>query len=117
MGSAVTGTAWPQARPTEAPGAPSGAYPARTASDGVTIVMPAYREEENLATTVADFLDVPESLGVPHCVVVVNDGSPDGTGEVAERLAAEYPGRVLVVHHEVNRGYGAAVSTGIATAP
>jgi hypothetical protein len=84
--------------------------------DGVAIVMPAYREEENLAATVTDFLRVPESIGVPHIVVVVNDGSPDGTGEVAERLAAEHPGRVLVVHHEVNRGYGAAVSTGIATA-
>ena len=78
--------------------------------------MPAYREEQNLATTVADFLRVPESIGIPHCVVVVNDGSPDRTGEVAERLAAENPGRVLVVHHAVNRGYGAAVSTGIATA-
>ena len=44
---------------------------------------------------------VPESMGMPHCVVVVNDGSTDRTGEVAERLAAEYPGRVLVVHHEV----------------
>jgi hypothetical protein len=87
-----------------------------TQSDGVIIVMPAYREEENLASTVADFLRVPESIGVPHCVVVVNDGSPDRTADVAERLAAEHPGRVLVVHHEVNKGYGAAVSTGIRTA-
>jgi glycosyltransferase involved in cell wall biosynthesis len=78
--------------------------------------MPAYREEQNLASTVADFLRVSESIGVPHCVVVVNDGSPDGTADVAERLAAQYRGRVLVVHHEVNRGYGAAVSTGIRTA-
>ena len=86
------------------------------ARDGVTIVMPAYREEQNLAATVTDFLEVPQSAGIPHCVVVVNDGSPDRTGEVADRLAAENPGRVLVVHHAVNRGYGAAVSTGIATA-
>jgi len=113
MGPAVTGTAWPGAGSTEAP---AGAYSAGAATGGVTIVMPAYKEEENLATTVADFLHVPQSIGVPHCVVVVNDGSPDGTGEVAERLAAEYPGRVLVVHHDVNRGYGAAVSTGIAAA-
>jgi putative flippase GtrA len=84
--------------------------------DGVTIVMPAYREEQNLAATVADFLEVPAAAGIPHCVVVVNDGSPDRTGAVAERLAAENPGRVLVTHHEVNRGYGPAMSTGIATA-
>ncbi len=84
--------------------------------DGVTIVMPAYGEEQNLAATVADFLEVSAAAGIPHCVVVVNDGSPDRTGAVAERLAAENPGRVLVIHHEVNRGYGPAVSTGIATA-
>jgi hypothetical protein len=84
--------------------------------EGVAVVMPAYGEERNLTPTVCDFLRVLESAGIPHCVIVVNDGSPDRTGEVAERLAAEYPGRVLVVHHEVNRGYGAAVSTGVRTA-
>lgn len=88
----------------------------RVPRGGITIVMPAYREEENLATTVADFLDTAASLDMPHCVVIVNDGSTDGTGEVADELAAEYPGRVLVVHHPVNRGYGAAISTGITTA-
>ena len=83
--------------------------------DGVAVVMPAYGEERNLAGTVTDFLRVLESTGLPHCVIVVNDGSPDRTGEVAEQLAAEHPGRVLVVHHKVNRGYGAAVATGIKT--
>ena len=86
------------------------------AREGVSIVMPAYREEANLATTVTDFLAVPESFGIPHCVVVVNDGSADRTGEIAEQLASRHPGRVVAVHHEVNRGYGPAVSTGIAAA-
>ena len=49
-------------------------------------------------------------------MVIVNDGSDDRTGEVADELAVRYPGRVHVVHHEVNKGYGAAVRTGIATA-
>jgi len=84
--------------------------------DGIAIVMPAYREERNLGATVRDFLNVPESVGIPHCVIVVNDGSPDRTGEVADQLAAQYSGRVLVVHHEVNRGYGDAVATGIQVA-
>jgi len=52
----------------------------------------------------------------PHRVVIVNDGSPDATGEVADRLATRYPERVIVVHHAVNRGYGAAVRTGIEAA-
>lgn len=97
---------WPAT--THAPANGNGAEP-----DGVAVIMPAYREERNLAPTVTDFLRVLKLSGVPHCVIVVNDGSPDRTGEVAERLAAEHRGRVLAVHHDVNRGYGAAVSTGI----
>jgi hypothetical protein len=86
------------------------------ATDSIAIVMPAYREEANLAATVGDFLATAEALGVPHCVVVVNDGSSDRTGEIADLLAAHYPGRVIAVHHRVNRGYGRAVATGIRTA-
>ncbi|MGO8957335.1 MAG: glycosyltransferase family 2 protein [Streptosporangiaceae bacterium] len=85
-------------------------------SDSVAIVMPAYREEANLAATVRDFLATAESLGVPHSIIVVNDGSSDRTGEIADRLAAAYPGRVYAIHHEVNQGYGHAVATGIRAA-
>jgi hypothetical protein len=66
MGSAVTGSAPPDTG-TAAPAEEESAAPAgdqgharRAAPDGVAIVMPAYREEQNLATTVADFLRVPE---------------------------------------------------------
>jgi hypothetical protein len=79
-------------------------------------VLPAYREEANLASTVEDMLGALDTMGEQHVVVIVNDGSDDRTGEVADALAARYPGRIHVVHHEVNKGYGAAVRTGIATA-
>jgi glycosyltransferase involved in cell wall biosynthesis len=88
----------------------------RGESGGITVVMPAYREEANLVGTVEDMVTTLEAAGEPHRVIVVNDGSDDGTAEEAELLAARYPGRVLVVHHLVNRGYGAAMRTGIATA-
>ena len=87
-----------------------------TMERGVTVVLPAYREEANLASTVEDMLGTLDTMGEQHVVVIVNDGSDDRTGEVADALAARYPGRVHVVHHEVNKGYGAAVRTGIATA-
>jgi hypothetical protein len=80
---------------------------------GVAVVMPAYREEESLAETAEDFLSTLRASGCEHCVVIVNDGSPDRTGLVAELLRVQNPGRVRVVHHEVNRGYGAAVGSGI----
>ncbi len=85
-------------------------------SGGVTVVLPAYREEANLANTVEDMLGALTAMGERHYVVIVNDGSDDGTGDVADGLAARHPGRVQVIHHEVNQGYGAAVRTGIATA-
>jgi hypothetical protein len=84
--------------------------------EGVAVVMPAYREEDNLEATVDDFLTTLSAAGVEHCVVVVDDGSPDRTGELLDQLAERHPGRVLAVHHAVNQGYGAAVRTGIAAA-
>jgi hypothetical protein len=78
--------------------------------------MPAYKEEDNLAATVEDFVGTLQRADVEHRVVVVDDGSPDGTGAVLDRLAEQHPDRVVAVHHPVNRGYGAAVRTGIAAA-
>ncbi|WP_219826000.1 glycosyltransferase family 2 protein [Nonomuraea typhae] len=77
----------------------------------LAVVMPAYCEEGNLEATVMDFLSVLE--GGENQIIVVNDGSLDATGVVAEDLATRFPGRVSVVHHETNQGYGAAVRTGI----
>jgi putative flippase GtrA len=107
-GGHVTATAAPPP-----PGRSVWTLPADPSDSGVTVVLPAYREEANLASTVEDMLLSLETAAEPHQVVIVNDGSPDGTGEVAEALTARYPGRVDVVHHKVNRGYGAAVRTGI----
>lgn len=100
-------------QPSPRPPHPAGPVPAGAADSGVTVVLPAYREEANLVSTVEDMLRTLEMTAEPHQVVIVNDGSPDGTGEVAEALAAQYPGRIEVVHHEINRGYGDAVRTGI----
>lgn len=89
---------------------------ADTGTQGVAVVLPAYREEANLEACVEDMLGALAIVGERHYVVIVNDGSDDRTGDIADALAARHPGRVEVVHHEVNQGYGAAVRTGIATA-
>ncbi|WP_067468128.1 glycosyltransferase family 2 protein [Actinomadura macra] len=88
----------------------------RTARDGVVVVMPAYREAENLATTVEDFLTTLEGAGHDHRIVVVDDGSRDATAQVLGDLVERYPDRVIGARHEHNRGYGAAVRTGISVA-
>jgi putative flippase GtrA len=74
--------------------------------------MPAYREEENLDRVVGTLIAYLRSLNLLEFkVFIVNDGSPDQTGAVAERLARVFP-EVVVIHHEVNRGYGGALITG-----
>jgi len=73
---------------------------------GYTIIVPAFNEEPGLPTVLEELV-----LACPGAeIVVVNDGSTDGT----ERAARNFP--VTVVSHAVNRGYGAALKTGIAHA-
>lgn len=82
----------------------------------VSAVLPAYDEEENLRRTVAEVTAALEGLGMERFeVVVVDDGSGDGTPALADALAAA-DARVRAVHHEHNRGYGAALRTGFAAA-
>ncbi len=49
-------------------------------------------------------------------IIAVNDGSGDGTGAIADRLAAAHPGLVRAVHHPTNLGYGAAIRSGLRAA-
>lgn len=78
--------------------------------------MPAYNEAGNLPHSVADWHDYFSSIGLlDFRIVIVNDGSADGTFEVAEALAAKYE-EVQAIHHGKNRGYGGAMITGFTAA-
>jgi glycosyltransferase involved in cell wall biosynthesis len=79
---------------------------------GLTVFLPSHNEEGNVERVVAGFLAELPRVAEHYEVVVVDDGSRDRTGEIADRLAAENP-HVLVVHHPKNLGYGGAVSTGL----
>lgn len=92
--------------------APAGASD-RYCAGGVTIVVPAYDEEDGIEGVV-DRLSALD-LGVPVTVLVVNDGSNDGTGAKLDELSRRYPA-LRVVQHNRNRGYGAALKTGFARA-
>ncbi len=81
----------------------------------LTYFFPAHNEEANLAGLVEEALATLPSLAETFEVVIVDDGSRDGTPAIADALAAADP-RVRAVHHERNRGYGAALRTGFAAA-
>lgn len=74
----------------------------------ISIVMPAYNEEANLAAFVERCVETLRALGRSGEVVITNDGSTDGTGAVLDALAREYP-EVRPLHSERNGGYGAAL--------
>jgi dolichol-phosphate mannosyltransferase len=71
----------------------------------VTVVIPTYNERENLT----DITSAVAKLG--YQVLIVDDGSPDGTGEIAERIAEENP-QVGVLHRAEKQGLGPAYAEG-----
>lgn len=80
---------------------------------GVTLVVPAYDEEDGIEGVVRRLSSL--ELGVPVELLVVEDGSTDGTRAALARLEGEFAG-LRVLAHGVNRGYGAALKTGFAAA-
>ncbi len=74
----------------------------------VSIVIPAYNEESGIGPTLTELESVMRNQGTKHEIIVVDDGSTDGTAETVRRHPA-----VRLVQHYSNRGYGAAIKTGI----
>src|SRR4051812_48170786 len=81
----------------------------------LSVVFPAYNEEDNISATVRAAENVLDRIIDKYEIILVNDGSKDKTGEIAERLQNEHP-RVRVIHQYPNRGYGAALWSGFQAA-
>jgi dolichol-phosphate mannosyltransferase len=78
---------------------------------GVWLILPTYNEADNLDALVRAVLPQLEATGLAHTVLVVDDGSPDGTGEIADRLAADVS-PVRVLHRARKQGLGRAYLAG-----
>jgi len=77
----------------------------------ISVFFPCYNEQENVGRTVEKALEVMQKLNADFEAIIVDDGSSDGTGRIADEIAGR-DGRVKVVHHEGNLGYGAALQSG-----
>ena len=77
----------------------------------LTVLMPAWNEEENLAANVPLLMHKLDELGVDYELLIVDDGSQDETPHLVDELAARMP-RVRAVHHAQNQGIGRALYTG-----
>ena len=80
-------------------------------SGKLSLVLPAHNEEPNIRAVVEEAASVLPAAFTDYEVIVVNDGSKDRTLEIAQALASENE-HVRVVNHPVNRGYGAALTSG-----
>lgn len=69
-----------------------------------SVVIPTYNEHDNIKQLTEELL----ALSPPLDVIIVDDNSPDGTGELADELAVQYPGRVQVIHRPAKLGLGTA---------
>jgi dolichol-phosphate mannosyltransferase len=82
---------------------------------GVWLILPTYNEADNLEPLVRSVLSQLDATGRPFTVLVVDDDSPDGTGEVGDRLAGETD-RVRVLHRARKQGLGRAYLAGFEVA-
>lgn len=78
--------------------------------NGVSIVVPAYNEAQGVGSEIEHIRRVMDGTDYPYELIVVDDGSTDGTGDVARQH------NVHLIAKKFNRGYGAALKTGIAAA-
>ena len=83
----------------------------RLMNHGLSVVLPAWNEETVIARTIQSVVETLSQVVPDYEVIVVDDGSQDQTGAIADALAAANP-RIRVVHNRPNRGYGGALISG-----
>jgi len=81
----------------------------------LSVFFPAYNEEAEIKSTVENAKKVLEGIVEKWEIIIVNDGSTDGTLKVTEKLAKK-DSRIRIVNHKINRGYGAAFKSGFYSA-
>lgn len=85
------------------------------AKPDISLFFPVYRDEPTVRRVTEKAIAVLKEVAREYEVIIVDDGSPDQAGQIADQLSDEYP-CVTVVHHSRNLGYGAAIKSGLAKA-
>jgi glycosyltransferase involved in cell wall biosynthesis len=87
----------------------------KKADVSISVFFPCYNEQDNVGPTVEKSLAVLKKLKADFEIVIVDDGSSDATGQIADEISS-HNSRVKVVHHSTNLGYGAALRSGFKAA-
>jgi glycosyltransferase involved in cell wall biosynthesis len=91
---------------------PSNTHPADIPLEGVSVVIPCFNEQTEILNTLRRVTTVLQGV-IPFEILVVDDGSTDGTPEELESLDTDLSSTVKCIRHNQNRGYGAALKTGV----
>jgi glycosyltransferase involved in cell wall biosynthesis len=81
----------------------------------ISVFFPVYKDERTVRRVAEKAIEVLKEIADEFEVIIINDCSPDRSGEIAEELVREYD-CVRVIHHEKNLGYGAAIRSGFKAA-
>ncbi len=84
-------------------------------ANSISVFFPCYNEQDNITHTVEKALAVLQKLNVDFEIIIIDDGSSDSTGRIADEIARKNS-NVRVVHHQANLGYGAALTSGFKAA-
>lgn len=77
----------------------------------ITIFFPVYNDSKTIENITKKCISVLNDIASDYEIIIINDGSPDNSGEIADRMSQIYE-KVHVIHHNHNKGYGAAIKTG-----
>ena len=81
----------------------------------ISVFLPCYNEQDNIVGAAKQALAVLEKLEADFELIIVDDGSSDGTAQIADELAGQND-KIKVLHHRTNLGYGAALQSGFKAA-
>lgn len=84
-------------------------------SISISVFFPFYNEQDNVADTTEKAIDVLQKIDADYELIIVDDGSKDNTGKIADEIVSQND-KVKVIHHPVNLGYGEALKSGFRAA-
>lgn len=81
----------------------------------ITLFFPVYNDAKTVRRVTEKGIKFLKDVADKYEIIIINDGSPDDSGKIADQLSQEYS-CVKVIHHPSNKGYGAALKSGFAAA-
>lgn len=79
----------------------------------LSVFFPCYNEEKNIKTTVSKAISILKNIAKKWEIILINDGSKDNTAKVLEEIKSNNPKEISIITHNPNRGYGAALKSGL----